>query len=286
MSSVVANGTYFGRAVLVRQSAGLALAETHYDRGTVVPQHAHETALCVLVLEGAFEEQCDRSRDLCAAGTLLFIPEGASHAHRFLARWSRAFTVQFGAEWTSRLAACDVRIPTNARIISRGAGSWRAARLYSEFRSGNGHSALALDERALETLAVVAPQPNASAGERRSRWLSQTREYVSAHFRESFSLAHLSQLTGVHPAYLSRAFRRHTGETLSMLVRRLRLEHAAERLVREDASIGVIGLEAGFADHSHFTRAFKRASGTTPLAYRELFSPPRARPDPRRAPSP
>lgn len=49
--SVVANETYFGRAVLVRQSAGLALAETHYDGGTVVPQHAHETALCVLVLE-------------------------------------------------------------------------------------------------------------------------------------------------------------------------------------------------------------------------------------------
>lgn len=286
MSSVVANGTYFGRAVLVRRSAGLALAETHYDAGTVVPEHAHETALCVLVLEGAFEEQANRKRDLCAAGTFLFIPEGASHAHRFLARRSRAFTVQFGKEWTSRLNACDVRIPTDARILSRGAGSWRAARLYGEFRSGNERSALALDECALATLAVVSPQPNASSPENHSRWLRQTREYVSAHFRESFSLAHLSQMTGVHPAYLSRAFRRHTGETLSSLVRRLRLEHAAERLVREETSIGLIGLEAGFADHSHFTRAFKRAIGTTPLAYRELFSPPRARPDPRAVPLP
>lgn len=284
--SVVANGTYFGRAVLVRQSAGLALAETYYEAGTVVPEHAHETALCVLVLEGAFEEQSDRKRDLCAAGTLLFIPQGATHAHKFLAQRSRAFTVQFGNEWTSRLAACDLRIPTDARILSRGAGSWRAARLYDEFRAGNGRSALALDERALETLAVVSPQPNASPAENRSRWLKQTREYVSAHFRENFSLAHLSRLTGVHPAYLSRAFRRHTGETLSSLVRRLRLEHAAERLVREETSIGLIGLEAGFADHSHFTRAFKRAIGTTPQAYRELFSPPRARRDPRVVPSP
>jgi AraC-like DNA-binding protein len=253
------------------------LAETHYDADTVVPEHAHETALCVLVLEGAFEEQADRKRDLCAAGTLLFIPAGASHAHKFLAKRSRAFTVQFGDEWTSRLAACDVRIPTNSQIMSRGAGSWRAARLYGEFKSGP--SPLALDERALETLAVVAPEPNATMRESRSRWLRETRDYVSAHFRESFSLAQLSQLTGVHPAYLSRAFRRHTGETLSALVTRLRLEYAAERLVRERGSIGLIGLDAGFADHSHFTRAFKRATGTTPLGYRELFSPPRARPD-------
>lgn len=236
---------------------------------------------------GAFEEQSDRKRDVCAAGTLLFIPEGASHAHRFLAKRSRAFTVQFGDEWTQRLAACDVHIPTRGQILARGAGSWCAARLYKEFRSSNVASSLALDECALETLSVVSPQPNPhDTNDHRAGWLRLACEYVNAHFRESFSLVQLSQLTGMHPAYLSRAFHRQTGETLSSLVRRLRLEHATERLVQDSASIGLIGLEAGFADHSHFTRAFKRVAGTTPRAYRELFSPRRAGPDPRRAPSP
>jgi AraC family transcriptional regulator len=287
MASLVANGTYFGRTVLVRHSAGLARAETQYGAGMVVPQHEHETALCVLVLEGGFEEHSECQRDMCVTGTLLFVPAGASHSHRFLAQRSRAFTVQFGDEWTRRLSACDVRIPTRGRIQAQGAGSWKAARLYSEFRSGTVDSPVALDERALETLGAVAPQiVGQPFNERRAQWLRQARDYINAHFRESFSLAQLAQLTGVHPAYLSRAFRRHTGETLSSLVRRLRLEHATERLVRERASVGLIGLEAGFADHSHFTRAFKRATGTTPQAYRELFSPPRARPDPRRAPLP
>lgn len=287
MASVVANGTYYGHALLVRHSAGLTLAETQYAEGMVVPQHEHETALCVLVLEGGFEEQSDRKRDLCVSGTLLFVPAGASHAHRFLAKRSRAFTVQFGDEWTQRLAACDVRIPTDSQILARGRGSWTAARLYQEFRTGDVGSSLALDERALETLGAVGPLTRARPlNEHRARWLRQARDYINAHFRESFSLVQLSQLAGVHPAYLSRAFRVHTGETLSSLVRRLRLEHATERLVRDGASIGLIGLEAGFADHSHFTRTFKRATGTTPQAYRELFSPPRARPDPRRAPLP
>ncbi|MGQ0641406.1 MAG: AraC family transcriptional regulator [Gemmatimonadaceae bacterium] len=277
MSSLVANGTYFGQALRVRHNAGLSLAETQYGPHMVVPQHEHETALCVLVLEGAFEEHSERQRDYCAPGTLLFLPEGASHAHRFLAPRSRAFTVQFGSEWTRRLDACDVRMPAFGQIQRRGQGSWNAALLYREFRSNDGSLPLALDEGAVSTLDALRRASATETNARRARWLNLAREYVSAHFRETFSLAELAQLAGVHPAYLSRAFRRHTGETLSALVRRLRLEHAAERLAASDAAIGHIGLDVGFADHSHFTREFKRATGTTPQAYRQLFSPPRAK---------
>lgn len=279
MSSVVANGTYFGQALLVRQSAGLSLAETQYARGTEVPRHAHETALCVLVLEGAFEEDGDQLRDYCPPGTLLFLPEGASHAHRFMAPRSRAFTVQFGSAWTQRLGECAVHIPTSSHIQRRGQGSWNAALLYGAFLSDAGSLPLALDEGAVNTLDALNKYSAALTNERRARWLTLAREYIGAHFRESFSLGELARLAGVHPAYLSRAFRRHTGETLSALVRRLRLEHAAERLARGTESIGYIGLDAGFADHSHFTREFKRATGTTPQAYRQLFSPARAVPD-------
>lgn len=279
MSSVIANGTYFGQALLVRHSAGLSLAETQYARGTEVPRHAHETALCVLVLEGAFEEQGERQRDYCPPGTLLFLAEGASHAHRFMAPRSRAFTVQFGASWTQKLNECDVRIPTFSQIQRCGQGSWNAALLYRAFLGDADRFPLALDEGAVHTLEALNKYAAAETNERRARWLTLARDYVTAHFRESFSLGELAQLAGVHPAYLSRAFRRHTGETLSALVRRLRLEHAAERLARGGESIGFIGLDAGFADHSHFTREFKRATGTTPQAYRQLFSPPRATQD-------
>jgi AraC family transcriptional regulator len=279
MSSVVANGAYYGQALLVRRAAGLALAELEYGPGTVVPRHAHESALCVLVLEGAFEEQSEHRRDHCAPGTLLFLPEGASHAHRFLAPHSRAFTVQFGTEWTTRLGACDVRLPTDAQIQQRGRGTWNAALLYSAFLTSGATLQLALDEGAVNMLDALTRQSAHGADIRRARWLRLAREYVSAHFREAFSLAQLAQLAGVHPAYLSRAFRRHTGETLSTLVRRLRLEHAASQLAAMERPIGRIALDAGFADHSHFTREFKRATGTTPQAYRQLFSPRRGAPD-------
>jgi AraC family transcriptional regulator len=49
----------------------------------------------------------------------------------------------------------------------------------------------------------------------------------------------------------------------------LRLEWAAARL-SEERSLAQIALEAGFADQSHFTRAFRRHFGVTPGRYRAM----------------
>ena len=49
---------------------------------------------------------------------------------------------------------------------------------------------------------------------------------------------------------------------------RLRLERAAYRLVRTGSSVSEIGVEAGFAYTSAFSRAFARSYGLPPRAYR------------------
>src|SRR5207244_13110996 len=52
------------------------------------------------------------------------------------------------------------------------------------------------------------------------------------------------------------------------LRRRLLLERASYRLSRSSASVTDVGLEAGFATPSAFARAFGRAFGMSPSAYR------------------
>ena len=66
-------------------------------------------------------------------------------------------------------------------------------------------------------------------------------------------------------------YRRMAAEGLARPVtayRRLQLERAAYRLVRAEDSVSELGLGAGFANTSAFTRAFRQAYGLAPREYR------------------
>ena len=54
------------------------------------------------------------------------------------------------------------------------------------------------------------------------------------------------------------------------LVTQLRLEEGTRRLRRENLALGELAQDLGFADQSHFTRAFKKAYGQSPLIWRKL----------------
>jgi AraC family transcriptional regulator len=49
-----------------------------------------------------------------------------------------------------------------------------------------------------------------------------------------------------------------------------RIEAARTRLVRSDAPLCAIALDSGFGSQANFTRAFRKATGTTPGQYRSL----------------
>jgi AraC-like DNA-binding protein len=58
------------------------------------------------------------------------------------------------------------------------------------------------------------------------------------------------------------------GVTHESLVDRARLSAAALLLAGTDTRILDVALDVGYSDHAHFTRAFRRWTGTTPLQYR------------------
>ena len=58
------------------------------------------------------------------------------------------------------------------------------------------------------------------------------------------------------------------GETPARLRRRVLLERAAFRLVTSDSTVLEVALEAGYGSNEAFTRAFRRAYGAAPAAWR------------------
>ncbi len=77
-------------------------------------------------------------------------------------------------------------------------------------------------------------------------------------------------------AYFSRLFREETGETFMQHLARVRVERARQLLAEGSREIIDIASETGFADQSHFSRVFKKLTGTSPLRFRREHGVPGA----------
>lgn len=83
------------------------------------------------------------------------------------------------------------------------------------------------------------------------------------------SLETLAQQVGLTSFQLSRIFGAFMGQTIPGLLRRQRMEKAAESLRGTGSSIGEIANSVGYQSMSAFCRAFEREMQMTPSEYRQ-----------------
>jgi AraC-like DNA-binding protein len=109
------------------------------------------------------------------------------------------------------------------------------------------------------------------------RRLTPALEFVLEHFGDRVTVDDIAKRAHLSVSHLQREFQRIFGMTPSDYLLRVRLLMARRRLEQTNEPIGKLALDCGFYDQSHFTRAFRRATGLRPLDYRRRFSPkPRA----------
>ena len=90
---------------------------------------------------------------------------------------------------------------------------------------------------------------------------------LSQELRRPVSIRNIAADVGLSMYYLSKVFRDATGYSMTQYRQQLRLRIAFERIATAD-SLYEIANDLGFADQSHFTRAFRRAFGAAPGAFR------------------
>lgn len=258
-------GTYYGTPVTRRISGDLTLSEGRYEPDARVPPHSHRDPYFCLVLHGPFEETCGDRRETCVPGTLVFHPADEVHADRFGAQGGRCFNLELGANFAERLADEGTLPRTRVTV-----GAGRAGALAAALRVGQHRSPLEVEAGVLALVAELAPAAALPVWRgRRPTWLDRSMEQLRA--QAAPSIAGLAEEAGVHPVYFTRAFRAAFRTTPGEVARRARLERAAAALIQSDAPVTSVAHTAGFADHSHFCRHFRRAFGMTPSQYRRLF---------------
>jgi AraC family transcriptional regulator len=91
---------------------------------------------------------------------------------------------------------------------------------------------------------------------------------VTVTLDEPARAAELAAAVHLSRSQLDRIVTAAAGEPPARLRRRILLERAASRLLEGKAGIIELALEAGYASHEAFTRAFRRAFGDSPSAWR------------------
>ncbi|MFO0547529.1 MAG: AraC family transcriptional regulator [Polyangiaceae bacterium] len=102
-----------------------------------------------------------------------------------------------------------------------------------------------------------------------ARRIQKVVDFITTHLDEELTVERLAEVAGFSKFHFHRQFAISTGYTTADLIRRLRLRRAAFRLAFDrERRIVEVALEAGFAAHEAFSRAFKDAVGQTPSAFR------------------
>lgn len=99
---------------------------------------------------------------------------------------------------------------------------------------------------------------------------TRCRQHAEEHFATLSTAAAWARACHVDQAYLSRLFKRYSHQKPYQFLQQLKMDHAADLLVRRGASVKEAAHAVGFTDPQHFSRAFKRIHGLAPSHFFHL----------------
>ena len=240
---------------------GLTVRESVYPAGMRMPRHAHDEANVTAIVSGEIAEASDSGEYVGRPMSVLVKPAGTMHTDQTLGR--------------KPVRTVSLQIPEGSRTaehIARLSWSWRedpesasaAIALLEALRDGCSERIEAAAQAMLETLSAPGQVCDGPP------WIASVLRQLDEASGRPLRFDDLARDLHLHPVYVSRAFRRHMGQSMTDYVRTLRLRNARHQLVNSERDVASIAAATGFADPSHLCRTFRAAHGVSPKVFRRL----------------
>jgi AraC-like DNA-binding protein len=227
--------------------------------------HRDEKSKISVLLRGKLSEDSAWASTRLAAGDILIKSREVAHEDCFGPSGATVLAVSFSGD--------DQECPFRAARLD---GAWLAlkSQCAQSLAVSLAEAAAAGDDRAIEALAhdvmaSVLPLIGRSAA---PAWLVRLHHELSEQSLGEVDIAACAKKAGRHPVTASREFKRHFGMTITEHAMRQSVRRALVSLVHSDDHLAEVALSAGFYDQSHMNRMFKRITGRTPGAHRELIA--------------
>jgi len=258
-----------------RRAGPFRLREVVYPADMRMAPHSHDHPSVTLVLAGGLRESVGHHEDEATPLSVVIKPPEVRHADTFGPRGARTLQIAWHADTELGEATAALRLGWSWLHLSRGVPEFLT--LAGELRACGGTSER-LESLTWDVLAALAvgdgddaercarPAPRAAP-----RWIRRVREELDDRIDEGPEVRELADAAGVHPGSLTRAFRRHYGESVTSYRTRQRLRRAVRALSLPGGSPSRVAQDAGFADHPHLCRCVRDATGFTPSQLRRTL---------------
>jgi AraC-like DNA-binding protein len=232
--------------------------------GLITGWHHHDLHQLEYAFEGVAQvETCD-ARYLLPPQQAIWIPAGTGHCTTL----TRVRTVSVFFDPLLGLHAGDrVRVLAVAPVI-------REMLLYARrWPIDRPSTTTAVDK----FFAVLADLIVESLDQEEILWLPTSQhpvvgpaiEFTTEHQSEAITITEVCRAIGTSPRSLRRAFPTETGMPWRQYLLQSRLLHAMALLAQPQPNVLAVAMTVGFESTSGFTRAFRRYTGQSPLAYRQ-----------------
>ncbi len=105
-----------------------------------------------------------------------------------------------------------------------------------------------------------------------SKQIVRAIDYIICRLHSRISLEETAKHLRISPSYLSRLFKKETGEAFGDYVNKLKIEEAASLLLCTEYSDTEISNMLGFSSQSYFIKIFRKYTGTTPKKYKQKYN--------------
>jgi AraC family transcriptional regulator len=241
---------------VVRNLSGACIRRVIDRSGGLVAEHAHDWPVLSFFVLGSYQNGTELGESLISGPSAILYRAGSAHSNKAGPLGFEQIEIEFDPDWLGRSLMTDVP-------VSR----WLGGPIGAEARTLARPPVFDLQE---ERLRAALRQ-----FVKRARYLTKSAmppwvHTITGRLRNDASLRinELSLDVQRHPSWVGTAYRRATGEGLTEVAARVRVERAAWLLRETDRSAADIAQEAGFCDQSHMNRTFRRVLARTPSAVR------------------
>ncbi|HBC87661.1 MAG TPA: hypothetical protein DCZ94_11950 [Lentisphaeria bacterium] len=134
---------------------------------------------------------------------------------------------------------------------------------------GYGNIGMELDGRCLDILGCFQRLLKEGEVHPDQNIVEKAVSYINEHFADDIDIAELSKKLNCSEGHFYRLFKKRIGMTPVSYISKVRIQNAAQWLMRSDLKLSQISNLVGYHDQFYFSRIFKKITGTSPKAYRD-----------------